>query len=197
MSVAMLNCQSWQLDVSTRGVYLIAYLGTPSHILYWSLHLTSSVGGGISDSWSGYIISHLILVTSSDKFSGGISDSLSGYFISHLILVTFIWQLPAGCWGRLHLTWLYNANWMLTNLIIQKKKEILNFSWRIQNDCQIHPIIYIPWCIWRVDLPEDLGVDLLIAILDHLMSVAMWNCHSWWLDISSNVKLPFLMTRYQ
>ena len=29
------------------------------------------------------------------------------------------------------------------------------------------------------------------------MSVAMWNCHSWPLDVSSNVKLPFLTTRCQ
>ena len=27
------------------------------------------------------------------------------------------------------------------------------------------------------------------------MSVEMWNCHSWPLDVSSNVKLPFLTTR--
>ena len=112
MSVEMWNCQSWQLDVSTRGIYLIAYLGTPSHILYWSLHLTSPRGyiwqliwvlhltsyighfiyqvpGGISDSWSGYI-SHILYwslhLTSSG--GGGISDSWSGYIISHLILVT-------------------------------------------------------------------------------------------------------------
>ena len=43
----------------------------------WVLHLTSDicpfiwqVVGGISDTWSGYFISHLIVVTSSDKFWG-------------------------------------------------------------------------------------------------------------------------------
>ena len=29
------------------------------------------------------------------------------------------------------------------------------------------------------------------------MAVAMWNCHSWWLDISNSVKLPVLTTRCQ
>ena len=48
-----------------------------------------------------------------------------------------------GCFGGLHLTWLYNANWLFTTLIIQKWKEIPTFSWRIQNGCQIYPIIYI------------------------------------------------------
>ena len=70
---------------------------------------------GISDSLSGYFISNLVLVTSTDRTGGtylmayqcdsfqicycsllltrpggwvGISDSLSGYFISNLVLVT-------------------------------------------------------------------------------------------------------------
>ena len=97
----------------------------------------------------------------------------------------------------LHMTWLYNANWLFTTLIIQKSEEFPIFSWRIQNGCQIHPIIYIPWCIWGVYPLADLGVDLLIAILDHKMSVAMWNCHSWPLDVSCSMKLPLLTTRCQ
>ena len=56
---------SLHLTSSLWGVYLAAYLGTSSHIWSWSLHLTSC--GGISGSLSGYVISHLILVTSSDK----------------------------------------------------------------------------------------------------------------------------------
>ena len=50
---------------------------------------------GISDSLSGYFISHLIFVTASDKFLGGISGSLSGHVISCLILVTLSDKL----WG--------------------------------------------------------------------------------------------------
>ena len=57
---------------------------------------------------------------------------------------------------------------------------------------------------WGVDLLADLP----IAILDHKMSVPggrsagrsrgrSANCHSWPLDVSSNVKLPFLTTRCQ
>ena len=39
----------------------------------------------------------------------------------------------------LHLTWIYNANSVFTNLIIQKYKEIPTFTWRIQHGCQIIP----------------------------------------------------------
>ena len=86
--------------------------------------------------------------------------------------------------------------------------DCTHLSWRIHG-CQIHPRIYIPWCIcggsvsrshchsWPLDVSSNEN-----AILDK-MSVAMWNCHSWpldvsqWncndlLDVSSNVKLPFL-----
>ena len=62
-----------------------------------------------------------------------------------LIVETFNYHV--GVSRGLHLTWIYNANWVLTNLIIQKYKEIPTFTWRIQHGCQIHPIIYIQWCI--------------------------------------------------
>ena len=44
--------------------------------------------------------------------------------------------------------------WVFTNLIIQKYKEIPTFTWRIQHGCQIHPIIYIPCCIWGIHWPK-------------------------------------------
>ena len=40
-----------------------------------------------------------------------------------------------------------------------------------------------------VDQLADLRIDLPIAILDHKMSVAMWNCHCWPLDVSAGVCL--------
>ena len=108
MSVAMWNCQSWELDVTTGGEYVTAYLGTSYHISslshyltsyggyiwqpIWVLHLTSDLGhfiwqvvGGRSDSLSGYFISHLILVTSGDKLWG-------------VYLSTFIWELDCFEW---------------------------------------------------------------------------------------------------
>ena len=166
----MWNCHSFPLDVS-RNVKLPVLTTGCQH------------QGDISDSLSGYPISHLILVTSSIKSQGvyliaDLGTSLTSY-IGHFIwqvlgegvyliaylgtsltsyIGHFIWQVPGGMLRRVTSDMTqYNANWLFTNLIIQKKKEIPNFSWRIQNDCQIHPIIYIPWCIWRVDLPADLG----------------------------------------
>ena len=130
-------------------------------------------------------------------YSGGPTDMIS--FNNNIIYYTWqIWALIVefcnchvggvlgvlGSVEGLHLTWLYSANWLYTTLIIQKWKEIPTFSWRIQNGCQIHPIIYIPWCIWG-----DRSVG------------SSWgrsaNCHSWPLDVNSNVKLPFLTTRCQ
>ena len=40
-------------------------------------------------------------------------------------------------------------------------------------------------------------IVLEIAILDHLMSVAMWNCHSWPPVVCNYVKLPFLTSKCQ
>ena len=94
----------------------MAYQCDSFQICYCSLLLTRPGGWvGISDSLSGYFISDLVLVNSTDKTGGtylmayqcdsfqicycsllltrpggwvGISDSLSGYFISNLVLVT-------------------------------------------------------------------------------------------------------------
>ena len=48
-----------------------------------------------------------------------------------------------------------------------------------------------------VDLLADLRIDLPIAIPDHKMSVAIWNCHFLPVDVSSYVELPFLTIRCQ
>ena len=132
MSIAVWNCQSWELNVTKRGyiwqhiwvlhltshlchfiwqvlggVYLTAYLGTSSDIWSWSLHLTSL--GGISDSLSGYFIWHLILVTSSDKFGGYIWQPI---WVLHLTsdLGHFIWQVAGGYIWTLHLFWM-GSHW--------------------------------------------------------------------------------------
>ena len=149
MSVAMWNWHSWPLDISssvklpvqrtqfrTRG-----YIWQP----FWVLHFTSDLG-------------HFILQV------GGITDCLFGYFISHLILVTSSDKFGRYIWLRwtLHLqTW--------------PAKMCLNNN-----------IAYYMWQIW------GLMIEISVA-----MSVAMWNCQSWPLDDSSNVKLAFLTTRCQ
>ena len=42
------------------------------------------------------------------------------YHLSELKSLIVIWGCFGGCWGGLHLTCLYNANWLFTTLIIQK-----------------------------------------------------------------------------
>ena len=73
--------------------------------------------------------------------------------------------------GVLHLTWLYNANWLFTTQIIQKWRQfhlfLKNPKWLPNISHNIYPIMHL----WGVDLP----VDMLI-----------WN-----------LKLSFLATRYQ
>ena len=105
MSVTMWNCHSWALDVSSNvklpvlttrcwhhRVFLITYLAI--HLTFYLGHFIWQVLEGISDSLSGYFISHLILDTSSEKLQVGISDSLSRYFILQVDLVEhFIWKL--------------------------------------------------------------------------------------------------------
>ena len=90
-------------------------------------------------------------------------------------------------------------------------KEIPTFSWRIQNDCQIHPIIYIYhdalqlllFIFGGVDLPEDLGVDL--PNLNSSWPGGVSNGEggrsaSLFVNMNShcrNVNLLFLTTKYQ
>ena len=72
----------------------------------------------------------------------------------------------------LHLTWLYNANWLFTTLIIQKYKEIPTFSWRIQNGWQdtsynIYPMMHLGGPLAKVGLSAKFGVAVFKAsILD-------------------------------
>ena len=85
------------------GVYLAVYLGTSSHIWSWSLHLTSC--GGISDSLRGYFISHLILVTSSEKLWGvyltaylGTSSHIWSWSLHLTSSRGYIWALHLKTW---------------------------------------------------------------------------------------------------
>ena len=111
---------------------------------------------------------HFILVTSSDNFGGeGKSYSLSAYLIWKFWLIS---NLGYFIWqdigGYIWPSWaLYLKTWPAK----------MSFN---------NNITYYTWQIW-----------VLIIEISVAMSVAMWNCHSWPLDVSSNVKLPFLTTR--
>ena len=179
MSVAVWNCQSWRLNVNTGGIYLTAYLGTSSK----------------------NFDSYLILVMSSVKFwswGWGISDSLSGYLIWKSELTCdpghFIWQGMGGyIWQLiwvLHLKiWTHISSWLLHLTIyggyIWPSWALHLKSWPAKMSCN-NNITYYTWQIW-----------VLIVEISVIISVAMWYCPCWLLDVSSNMKLPFLTTRCQ
>ena len=56
----------------------------------------------------------------------------------------------------------------------------------VRNECEI-----VILC------PLDVSSNCEIAILHHGISVSMWNFNSWHLDLSSNVKLPYVTSRCQ
>ena len=179
MSVAVWNCQSWELNVSTGGIYLTAYLGTSSK----------------------NFDSYLILVMSSVKFwSWGVGYIWQLIWVPHLKIWTHMWS-----WS-LHLTryggyiwqliwvlhlkiWTHISSWLLhlTSYggYIWPSWALHLKSWPAKMSCN-NNITYYTWQIWA-----------LIVEISVIITVAMWECHSWPLDVSSNVKLPFLTTRCQ
>ena len=96
---------------------------------------------------------------------------LGKYELKSFIL---IWGVFWGS-GGVKRCYIWHDCTVLTDCLLLKlfrnKRKISTFSWRIQNGCQIHPIIYIS--IMHFGEGVDLPVDLLI-----------WN-----------LKLPFLATR--
>ena len=193
MSVAMWNCHTWPLDVSSSVKLSVLrtqcqHWGDISHSLsgyliqkFWLIsdlgHVICQVlelGGGVYltaylGTSSENLNSHVILVTSSDKVWRDISDSLSGYFIWKFELTShlgcFIWQVMGGyIWP----SWALHLK-----------------SWPAKMSCN-NNITYYTWQIW-----------VLIVEISVIISVAMWYCPCWLLDVSSNVKLPFLTTRCQ
>ena len=115
MSVSMWNCHCWPLHVSSSVKLPVfrtrcqhwggGYIQQP----IWVLHLK------IFDS-------HLILITSSDRFLGGISDTLSGYLIWKFWLTSdldhFIWQVLGGISDLFeHFIWKHDLpKWALTTI---------------------------------------------------------------------------------
>ena len=89
--------------------------------------------------------------------------------------------------------------------------ESEHFIWKFGSQCELHLKLggisdsLSQNCIWKLELTSHLGHFIWQFLggkfwnchFDHYMSVAMWNCHSWPLHVSSNVKLPFLTTTCQ
>ena len=199
MSVAMWNCHSWPLDVSSsvklpvlrtlcyhRGVYLTACMGTSSHISSLSLHLTSSFWGWYiwQPIWAHYLTSdlgHFIW-----QVVGGISGSLSGYIISYLILVTSsdnLWW-----WGGIseHFIWKLDCfEWALIDNIDQWRtlpSGTGSFVWGVVDLPNLNSSSPQDASTRGVDLPVDLPIWTLTA--------EMWICYSWPLDVSTGGDLP-------
>ena len=179
MLVALWNCQSWELNVSTGGIYLTAYLGTSSK----------------------KFDSYLILVMSSVKFwSWRVGYIWQPIWVPHLkIWITcdpghFIWQGMEGyIWQLiwvLHLKiWTHISSWLLhlTSYVgyIWPSWALHLKSWHAKMSCKNY-ITYYTLQIWA-----------LIVEISVIISVAMGYCPCWLLDVSNYEKLPFLTTKWQ
>ena len=148
MSVAMWNCHSWPLDVSsnmkltfltTRCQYpcriAIQHVGAPSAKVglsaklcvpvfkaslldYWGVHLTKCVCLPSAVYWHSR---HLCCI------QGGPLDKVGSSAQCCVLVFWGSFRGVVGCWGGLHLTWLYHANWLFTTLIIQNKRKFPPF----------------------------------------------------------------------
>ena len=83
--------------------------------------------------------------------------------------------------------------WGVHHLTVSNGLSLQTFiSWWSSHLCSID------WAsISSISAKFSIAVFKALTIFDYEMSVAMWNCHSWPLDVSSNVKLSFLTTRCQ
>ena len=99
-TIEIWNCHYWPLDACTGG-----YL--PGDLPIWAvMHVLRGVDlAGDLPIWTLTSILHV---------------KLGKYELSELKSVIVIWGVSGGVEGVLHLTWLYNANWLFTTLIIQK-----------------------------------------------------------------------------
>ena len=177
VTIVIWNCHSWTLDASTRGVDLSVNLPIwPVTIAIWNCHSwpldASTWGGGRSASWSAYMTCN--------------NSNLKLPFLATRCLC--LWRGRSASWCA-YMT-CNNSNLKLPLLATR---------------CQYEPLLWNCQC-W-VDLPVDLPI--------WPVTIAIWNCHSWPLDAStwsggtsaswsayvtcnnSNLKLPFLATRYR
>ena len=192
MSVAMWNCHTWPLDVSSS--VKLSVLKTQCQ--HW---------GDISHSLSGYLIQKFWLIFDLGhvfcqvlELGGGVyltaylgasSENWTHMWSWSLHLTRYggyIWQL---IWV-LHLKiWTHISSWLLhlTSYggYIWPSWALHLKSWPAKMSCK-NNITYYTWQIWA------LIIETLV-----IFSVAMWYCHSWPLDVSSNMKLLFLTTRCQ
>ena len=148
-------------------------------VAVWNVSLENSMsalGGYISQLiWVSHpkILTHIWSWSchlSSSRVEGwGISDSLSGYLIWKFELTSHL-----GCF-----IWKGMKGYIWSSWALHLK------SWPAEMTCN-NNITYYTWQIW-----------VLIVEISVIISVAMWYCLYWLLDVSSNVKLPFLTTRCQ
>ena len=172
MSVAMWNCHSWPQHVSSNVKLPFLTSRYQQQCKIASLENLMSAPGGLSDSLSGYFTQKFWLISDLGHF---ICQVPGGYiwqliWVPHLKIWTHIWS-----WS-LHPT-NYGGISDLVEHFIWKWLAKMSFNNNIS------------YYIWQM---LALIVEISVA-----MSVTMWNCHSWPVDVSSNVKLPFLTSRCQ
>ena len=160
MSVAIWNCHTWPLVVSSS----VKLSGLRTQCQHW---------GDISHSLSGYLIWKSELTCDPGHF---IWQGMEGY----------IWQL---IWV-LHLKiWTHISSWLLhlTSYVgyIWPSWALHLKSWPAKMSCK-NNITYYTWQIWA-----------LIVEISVIISLTMWYCPCWPLDVSINVEMPSLTIRCQ
>ena len=150
----------------------------------WPLHVSSNVKLLVlwtqCQHWGGYIwqpiwVLHLKIFT--DVWSWSLHLISYGGYIWQLIWVPYL-KIWTHIWSwSLHLTSYGGYIWPSWALRLKTWPAKMSFN---------NNITCYTWQICA--LIDEISVA---------MSVAMWNCHYWLLDISSNVQLPFLTTRCQ
>ena len=168
VKLAMWNCRSWPPDVINN--------------------------------LSVYFISNLVLVTSCVS-TGGRSICLLYIYALYLILEWHWFGVPVckaailenwGGWGGVYLPYIYMYcmiyKWHSFGVPVCKASMFARLGGLSAS------YIYVLYWIYKW---HWFGVLVCKASMLNRQegSVAKWNCHSWPLDVSSNVKLPFLTTK--
>ena len=165
MLVAMWNCHSWWLYVSSNVKCHSGLLDVSTGGVHWPHRFICQVlCTGIQG------ISALVL--GSPLAKEGCLPNLSS-----LAVLLWYWGVSRG----LHLTWLYNANWLYYpySQIKWNSHLFLKSKMAAKSSHNIYPMMHLGG-----------------RSVSRSRSTSS-NCHSWPLDVNSNVKLPFLTTRCQ
>ena len=213
MSVAMWNCHSWPLHVSShikllclidQAVYLppiymycIRFTNDTDLVYQYARHLCSIDGGSICLLYLYVFYMHWYFLIFSYKLT--VSNGLSLMALEKWRVHSVLWQFQMG--GSICLWYLYVFYMHWYFLIFSYKLTVLNglslttlkmdkftlCSGSFKGGVYLHEHF-----ICQLWTPGHLGV-LINKVF--LLCKDQWNCHSWLLHVNSNIKLPFLTTK--